>query len=330
MRSSASWTIPPGLSATMERSSASIRDETTACSPFPSRRPARKPTSAGARLPTYGSAAPSLCWASVFSFSSGTASALARQLRFELRFCCRVSLADSPRQTDPCAPAQRMHARHIQQLARRAIGLGRVESQLTSKPKLRGHQLCQLADRHIFSRSYVDQRRMLIADQLMELTIRKLHQDDACLCQIVAIEQLAPRRAGTPYFDKALSSRLRLHNLAHQCRQHMRGLEIEVVMRTVKIRRHRRQVLRPVLTVIGPAHLDPGDLRQRIRPIRRLQRTRQQILLADRLRSQPRIDTARSQKEQPPHARLTARVADGCMSKSTVANEVRRIGIVVR
>ena len=54
----------------------------------------------------------------------------------------------------------------------------------------------------------------------------------------------------------------------------------------------------PYWALIGRCELKSGDLRDRIRFVCRFQRAGQQVLLFDRLRCQPRIDTGRTQKQE--------------------------------
>ena len=112
------------------------------------------------------------CSASAFLVLSGIASA-APALCLELFLGRCIGLTDAFGETRLRPPAQRMDARHIQQLARRAIRLGRIEPQLTREPKLASHQLSQFADRHILARPDIDQRGVLRVDQRPELAIRK-------------------------------------------------------------------------------------------------------------------------------------------------------------
>ena len=94
-----------------------------------------------------------------------------------------------------------------------------------------------------------------------------------------------------PVFDS-------VEGLANECGKHMRRVEVEVIVGTVDICRHRREVTGTVLTVIAPAHLNTGDLRKSVRTVCWFKRTSEQRRLRDWLRSKPRIDTGRAQNRR--------------------------------
>ena len=64
----------------------------------------------------------------------------------------------------------------------------------------------------------------------------------------------------------------------------VRGME--VVLRAVEVRGHHTAEIGAVLAVVGLAELDPGDLGHRIGFVRRLERSGEQLPLADRLRGE--------------------------------------------
>ena len=68
----------------------------------------------------------------------------------------------------------------------------------------------------------------------------------------------------------------RLVHLAHAGGEHVACREIEIVTRSVKIGRNRRNEVVAILHEIGLAKLQPGDFRDRIPLVRRLQRPRKQ------------------------------------------------------
>ena len=72
-------------------------------------------------------------------------------------------------------------------------------------------------------------------------------------------------------------------DLADERRNDVRIIEVVLIAGTIQIGWHRRQVVSPILPVIGPAHLDARDLSHRIRSIGRLQWAGKQIFLFDRL-----------------------------------------------
>ena len=125
-------------------------------------------------------------------------------------------------------------------------------------------QLGQLANREVLAGADVDVRQAVVV----------LHQEHARVGEVVDVQELAPRRAGAPDHDLALAGDLRVVELAHQRREHVRAREVEVVVRAVEVRRHRGDEVAAVLLAVGLAQLDAGDLRDRVRLVRRLERAR--------------------------------------------------------
>ena len=117
------------------------------------------------------------------------------------------------------------------------------------------------------------------------LAVVVLHQEHAGVGQVVDVQELAARRAGAPDHDLARARHLRVVELAHHRRQHVRARQVEVVVRAVEVGRHRRDEVRAVLPPVGLAQLDPGDLGDRVRLVGRLERAGQQRLLGHRLRA---------------------------------------------
>src|SRR5215475_3784657 len=73
---------------------------------------------------------------------------------------------------------------------------------------------------------------------------------------------------------------------------------MKVVAGAVKIGRHRRYEIAAMLAAVGLTKLDAGDLGDRIGFVGRLQRSRQQRRLGDRLRSLTRIDARRAEEQK--------------------------------
>src|SRR6266511_1612884 len=71
---------------------------------------------------------------------------------------------------------------------------------------------------------------------------------------------------------------------------------MKIVAGAIKIGRHRRYEVAAVLATVALTKLDAGDLGNRIGFVGRLQRSRQQRLLGDRLGSFARIDARRAEK----------------------------------
>ena len=81
-------------------------------------------------------------------------------------------------------------------------------------------------------------------------------------------------------------------SLAHQARNHMACLHVEIIARAVKVTRHRTDEVAAILPSIAFHHLNPGNLGHSIRLIGRLQISTKQIFLFNRLRTVLWIDTA--------------------------------------
>ena len=80
--------------------------------------------------------------------------------------------------------------------------------------------------------------------------------------------------------------------------KYVRGFEIEVVSRTVQVRRQEADRGESILGMICRRKLDSGDLRDRISFICLFQGAGQQRLFFDWLGCQPRINTGGSEKQK--------------------------------
>ena len=109
----------------------------------------------------------------------------------------------------------------------------------------------------------------------------------------------------------------------------MRGLEIEVVVRAVKICRHRRNKIVAVLASVSLAKFDAGDLGNRVGFVRRLERPAQQRAFRNRLRRVLGINAGAAQKEKFAHAVLVRRADDVVLNAQIIEQKFDRI-IVVR
>ena len=82
------------------------------------------------------------------------------------------------------------------------------------------------------------------------------------------------------------------------------------------------------MPIVCPAHLDAGDLGDRVRFVGRLEGTGQQILFLDRLRRHLGIDAAAAEELEALHAGSIGRVDDVGLDEDVAADEIGRIGIV--
>src|SRR5687767_10544335 len=87
-------------------------------------------------------------------------------------------------------------------------------------------------------------------------------------------------------------------------REHVRRLRMEVVARPVQVGRHQRYPADAELRARRFNQLNSCDLRDCVRLIRGLQRSREQIILAKWLRSFPRINARAAEEYEPLDAML--------------------------
>ena len=211
-----------------------------------------------------------------------------------------------------------MQARHIQQLARRAVGLARIEHDLARETHHALHQRRQLGDGHILTHAHIDDAFVLVA----------LHQKQTGIGQIVHMQKLAPRRARAPHHHLRRAARPGLVELADQRRQHMGIGQIEVIPRPVEIGRHQRDGVEAVLAPVGLTQLDAGDLGDRIPLVGGLQRPGEQAILGHRLGRELGVDAGRAQELQLAHPIAPGGIDHRRLDLQVVAQEIRRIAVV--
>ncbi len=158
--------------------------------------------------------------------------------------------------------------------------------------------------------------------------LRQAHEEDAGLGHVVAVQELPARAAAAPEREFRGAVQPGLVAFADQRRQHVRRGQVVVVARPVQVGRHRGKVAGAVLPVVGGAHLDAGDLRQRIGAVGGLQLAGEEVVLLDGLRACARIDAARTQEQQPLHLVAPAFVDDVGLHRQVGVDELRGIGFV--
>ena len=94
-----------------------------------------------------------------------------------------------------------------------------------------------------------------------------------------------------PQIAESFAAGLCLVRLPDQRRQDMARLKIEIVLRAVKVRRHRGNEVRAVLPTIGRRKLQASDLGDRIGLVGRLKRPVERLFV-DRLWRIFRVDAA--------------------------------------
>src|SRR4030095_312497 len=158
-------------------------------------------------------------------------------------------------EADAIVPAEGMQPADVEQLSRRSIRLARVEPQRRLRMDDIPQRLSELTYREVFTGADVD-----VADLVV-----LVHQKNARIGQVIGVQELATRITGSPDGDFPLPLQFRVVKSSNQRREQVRLGEIEVVIRSVQIRRHRRNEVRAVLLSIRLAELDPGDLCDRVR-----------------------------------------------------------------
>lgn len=186
-------------------------------------------------------------------------------------------------------PPQRLQPRHIQQLARRSVGLRGVEFDPSCETYHARYRLGKLLDRAVRSRSHVDVRKHWRGVGA-PLVFIQLHDVDACGGHVVHVEEFAPRCTAPPYDDLFGVVHFGLVEAAEQGRDDVAVLGVIVVSGAVEVGRHDASEAGSVLAVVAFAHLDPGDLGDGVRFVGRFERSGEQRFLAHRLRSEFRVD----------------------------------------
>ena len=118
-------------------------------------------------------------------------------------------------------------------------------------------------------------------------------------------------------------------SFAQERGEHVRGFKIEIVVRAVQIRRHRRDEIRTVFARKRLAKLDASDLGNCISFVRWLQRPAEQSAFRDGLRRKLRVNAGASEKKQFAHAVLVCRADDVVLNPQVLQEELDGI-IVVR
>ena len=104
--------------------------------------------------------------------------------------------------------------------------------------------------------------------------------------------------------------------------------EVEVVVGTVEVGGHGGQVVRAVLAVIAPAHLDAGNLGEGIGAVRGFESSGEQAAFGHGLRCELGIDAGRAEKQEAVDPAVIAGVNDVVLDGEVVADEVCRVGVV--
>jgi hypothetical protein len=228
-------------------------------------------------------------------------------------------------------PAQRVHARHIQQLFRRAVGLARIKYDVAAKADSFTHPFGQFLDGEIHARTDIDQRRqraVAVIQYALEPCIVEIHQEYAGIGHVVAVEKLAIRCAGPPHHHFLITTHFGFVELADERGDDMGSVEVVVVARAIQVGRHHGQKLGAVLAVERPAHFDTGDLGHGVGTIGGFERAGEEVFLLHRLRAVARVDARGTEKQQAFDAVPVCRLDEVVLDREVDGDEVSRIGVV--
>ena len=115
---------------------------------------------------------------------------------------------------------------------------------------------------------------------------------------VVDVEEFTHRRAAAPNGDRLIAALSGLMEAAHQSRDDVAVLGMEIVARTIKIGRHDASIVSSELAVVAFTQFDPGDLGDGIRFICSFERAGQKRLFLHRLVGELWVDAGRAQKEK--------------------------------
>jgi hypothetical protein len=131
-------------------------------------------------------------------------------------------------------PAECRQPRHVHQLARRGIGLGRIPDQPPLEPSDARHGLGQFANRAVHPRAHID-----VAEHRLRVRAigfhRQLHHMHTGRGHVVHVQELAHRYAAAPDHHRLRPALHRLVKAPQQRGSHTAVLGVEVVSRAVQV-----------------------------------------------------------------------------------------------
>ena len=148
-----------------------------------------------------------------------------------------VSSTNAIRQPDPWSPTEGRQSRGVQELPRRPVRLGGIPGCLAAIAHDLGDDLGKLSDRHVVAHADVDGLG------------RSRSRRSRCSTASARSSTCRNSRRGSPVPHSVTGPPvdLRLVELADHRRQHVRGVEVEVVARPVQVGRHGRDPAPAVL-----------------------------------------------------------------------------------
>src|SRR5690606_10748212 len=112
----------------------------------------------------------------------------------------------------------------------------------------------------------------------------------------IYVKELAPGATRAPYLYIRFTLNFRLVEFPYECRQNVRVLQVVIVVGAIQVCGHQTDVIASVLVVVRLAHLNPRNLGNGVRLVRRLQRAGKKRLFLYRLGRKFWIDTGRSEE----------------------------------
>lgn len=144
-----------------------------------------------------------------------------------------------------------------------------------------------------------------------------IHEEDAEIGQVIDVEELSERTAITPAGDLLQALLLGFVEASDQRREDVGVLGVVVVVGTVEVGRHHRDVVGAVLSVEVLAVLESADLGEGIRLVGLLQLAGEQAALLHGLWSHAGVDATAAQE-----LKLLAAVAPGGVDDVHLKNHV--------
>src|SRR5512136_2853012 len=139
-----------------------------------------------------------------------------------------ISRLDSFSERNLASPAQRIEPADIQEFAGSTIRFRVVITNLTIKLHDLLNELTEFAYSDIFANTDIDHFILIVV----------LHNEQACIREIIHMEKFSPRRPRSPDPDDVIPSHFRIMKFSNQRGECMARLEIELVSRSIHIGRH--------------------------------------------------------------------------------------------
>ena len=229
-----------------------------------------------------------------------------------------IRLFDPFFQAGLCLPTQCVYLGHIQKLSSRAVGLRRIKRDASFKSDHPGDPFRQIPNGYVFARTHIDN---IIAPVMV-------HNKYARIGQVVHIQKFPPWLSGAPNRDFRPALNFCFMAFSHQRRQDMRSIQVEVVIRPVKIGGHHTDEVGSVLAIVRLAHLDACDFGHGIGFVCRLQVTGKEMAFFHGLWTLPGINARAAQKHELAHPVQVCAVNNMRLYRQIRVNKIRPLCVV--